>query len=275
MNGFMQSVCGQAVPYGSAVLWWLGQMGLLVKAGETVLCLDYFASDVPDRLLPPPVPASEVTGIHAFLGTHNHLDHIDHDAWKIWAQSCPGAKFVFPAPHLSSVLADGITEDRCLGLNDGESCRIGSVTVHAVASAHEFLDRDPETGLYPCLQYVIEGNGVRIYHAGDTLRYEGMLPKLQALGPVDAALLPINGRDGARYRRNIIGNMTFQESADLAGELGVRTAIPGHWDMFAGNTADPDAFIDYMDAKYTGLVRTVRPRYLEPIVIQGCPGAAP
>ncbi|MER2105044.1 MAG: hypothetical protein ABS999_24480, partial [Pseudomonas atacamensis] len=48
----------------------------------------------------------------------------------------------------------------------------------AIAAAHEFLDRDEGTGLYPCLQYIIEGNGVRIYHAGDTLRYEGMLPKL-------------------------------------------------------------------------------------------------
>ncbi len=275
MNGFMQSVCDRAVPYGTAVLWWLGQMGLLVRMGGTVLCLDYFASDVPDRLVPPPVPALEVAGVHAFLGTHNHLDHMDHESWKVWARSCPGAKFIFPAPHRASVLADGVAEDRCLGLNDGESCRVGDVTVHAVASAHEFLDRDPETGLYPCLQYVLEGNGVRVYHAGDTLRYEGMLAKLQALGPVDAALLPVNGRDGARYRRNIIGNMTFQESADLAGELRVRTAIPGHWDMFAGNTADPDAFIDYMDAKYPGLVRTVRPRYLEPVVIQGCPGAAP
>ena len=65
---------------------------------------------------------------------------------------------------------------------------------------YSFLSPDP-SGLYPCLQYVIEGNGVRIYHAGDTLRYEGMLPKLQAFGQMDAALLPINGRDGKRYRR--------------------------------------------------------------------------
>ena len=32
-----------------------------------------------------------------------------------------------------------------------------------------FLAPDAQ-GRYPCLQYVIEGGGVRIYHAGDTLR---------------------------------------------------------------------------------------------------------
>ena len=44
--------------------------------------------------------------------------------------------------------------------------------------------------------------------------------------------------------------MTFQESADLAGELGIRLAIPGHWDMFADNPGDPEAFADYLDVKY-------------------------
>ena len=267
MNEFLKSVRDLAVPHGSAALWWLGQMGLLVKLGETVLCVDYFASEDPERQVPPPVPAGEMAGVDAFLGTHDHLDHIDHGAWKTWAQCCPEAKFVFPALHRQAVLADGIGENRCLGLTEGDSCRIGEVTVHAVASAHEFLDRDPETGLYPCLQYVLEGNGVRIYHAGDTLRYEGMLGKLQAFGPVDAAILPINGRDGERYRRNCIGNMTFQEAVDLAGELKVKTVIPGHWDMFAGNPGDPDAFADYADAKYPGLMRVIRPEYLQPIML--------
>lgn len=267
MNTFLKQVHELPVPHGTAAAWWLGQMGLLVKMGGTVLCLDYFASDLPGRRVAPPIPAGEMEGIHAFLGTHNHLDHMDHESWKVWTRCCPEAKFVFPALHRRSVLEDGIPESGCLGLNDGRSCLVGEVRISAVAAAHEFLDRDPETGFYPCLQYVLEGNGVRIYHAGDTLRYEGMLAKLQAFGRIDAALLPINGRDGARYRRNCIGNMTFQEAADLAGELHVGTVIPGHWDMFADNPGDPDAFLDYLDAKYPGQLRAVRPEYLEPIFL--------
>ena len=264
MNAFLQSVRETPAPQGTAVLWWLGQMGLLIKMGDTVLCVDYYASESTDRQTPPPIPADEVAGIDAFLGTHDHLDHIDHGAWRRWAAQCPDAAFVFPALHRAAVLADGVRPERAVGLTEGGSCRIGGVTVRAIAAAHEFLSPDPETGFFPCLQYIIEGSGIRIYHAGDTLRYEGMLPKLQAFGPVDAALLPINGRDGARYRRGCIGNMTFQEAADLAGALEARLAIPGHWDMFADNPGDPTAFADYLDAKYPGRACRI-PRLLEPI----------
>ena len=267
MKNMMEEIMNEKVPDGSAVLRWLGQMGLLVKMGKTVLCIDYFASDLPGRQVAPPIPMEEMKGIDLFLGTHNHIDHIDHPAWQVWAACCPGAKFVFPKSHQMEVLGDGIAAERCIGMNDGESVRIGEITVRAVAASHEFLDPDPVSGLYPCLQYVIEGNGVRIYHAGDTLRYEGMLPKLKAFGRIDAALLPINGRDAERYQRDCIGNMTFQEAADLAGELKPELVLPGHWDMFADNPGDPDAFINYLSVKYGGKIRSVRPSLLCPVWI--------
>ncbi|MBQ9009379.1 MAG: MBL fold metallo-hydrolase [Clostridia bacterium] len=265
MNAFLKSVRETPAEMGEAVLWWLGQMGLLIKMGETVLCIDYYASPAARRQVNPPVPAEEVTGIDAFLGTHNHLDHMDHMSWRLWARQCPDALFVFPGVHAPSVLEDGVTEERMRGMNDGESCSVGDITIRALAAAHEFIDRDPVTGQVPALQYIIEGNGLRIYHAGDTLRYEGMLPALKAFGPIDAALLPINGRDGERYRRDCIGNMTYQEAVDLAGELRPGMVIPGHWDMFRNNPGDPDAFEDYLDAKYPGKVRCVRPRHGEPV----------
>ena len=268
MNEFMQSVRNTPTPYGTAALWWLGQMSLLVKIGNTVLSVDYFATDYPGRQVKPPVPAEEVTGVDAFLGTHDHLDHIDHDAWRIWARTCPDARFVFPEMHLLSVRADGIAADRCLALNDGGSCRVGDVTIRAIPASHEFLERDAETGLYPYLQYIIEGNGVKIYHAGDTVRYEGMMPRLRELGPFDAALLPINGRDGWRYSHDFLGNMTFQEAADLAGEILPRLVIPGHWDMFADNPGDPRAFADYLDAKYPGRIPCVIPEYRKLIPVR-------
>ncbi len=247
-----------------ATLCWLGQMGLMMQMGETRLCVDYFASPRADRQVPPPISADRVEGVQVFLGTHDHLDHIDHEAWKVWAKTCPDALLVFPEAHRDAVLADGIDGARARGMNDGETIRIRDVTIHAVAAAHEFLHRD-ENGRYPCLQYVIEWGGLRVYHAGDTLRYEGMLPRLQGFGRIDAALLPINGRDGRRYRRDCIGNMTFQEAADLAGELKPGLVIPGHWDMFADNPGDPAAFADYLDAKY-GMKCSV-PKIMEPIRI--------
>ena len=252
---------------GLTALRWLGQMGLMIQTDQTTLCVDYYASWDEARQTRPPVPAEELKGIDAFLGTHDHLDHIDHEAWKIWAKTNPDAKFIFPRKHMASVLADGVAPDHAVGLNEGESVRIGDFMIHAIAASHEFLEQDPETGLYPHLQYIIEGkNGVRIHHAGDTVRYEGMLPKIKAFGEIDIQLLPINGRDAGRYRQGCIGNMTWQEAADLAGETGARLVIPGHWDMFADNSADPGAFADYLDVKYHGKVTCLIPEVMEKIV---------
>ena len=66
MNALLRSVKDTLVPSGTAVLWWLGQMGLLIKVGDTVLCVDYYASDSPSRQIPPVIAAGEMTGITAF-----------------------------------------------------------------------------------------------------------------------------------------------------------------------------------------------------------------
>jgi L-ascorbate metabolism protein UlaG (beta-lactamase superfamily) len=249
----------------NVTIYWLGQMGLMIKSGNTTLCIDYFASPDSERQTQPPIPAKELTGVDAFLGTHDHLDHIDHEAWKIWAGNNPDAKFLFPRKHMEAVLSDGIAGENAIGLNAGESVTVGDATIHAVAASHEFLDKDPESGLYPYLQYIVEINGVRIHHAGDTVRYEGMLPAIKAFGDFDVELLPINGRDARRYLDNCIGNMTYQEAVDFAGEVGPKLVIPGHWDMFAHNSADPKEFEDYLYAKYGDRIKCRIPKVMEGI----------
>ena len=107
---------------------------------------------------------------------------------------------------------------------------------------------------------------MRIHHAGDTVRYEGMLSKVTQFGDIDIELLPINGRDGKRYMEHWIGNMTYQEAADFAGDVGTKIVIPGHWDMFADNGADPHEFADYLDAKYQGKITCMIPEGMEKIV---------
>ena len=61
--------------------------------------------------------------------------------------------------------------------------------------------------------------------------------------------------------------MTFQEAADLAGELRPGLVLPGHWDMFADNPGDPEAFMDYLNVKYEGRIRALQPSVMVPVVI--------
>jgi L-ascorbate metabolism protein UlaG (beta-lactamase superfamily) len=257
--------------------WWMGQLSYILKLGDKVLYLDAFLSPSKARNTPPLLKPEEVTNAAVIAGTHDHGDHIDRPVWPALARSSPQAKFVVPAllvPKLSAALK--IPEDRFVGLDDGASAQVAGVKITGVASAHEFLDQDPVTGKYPYLGYVIEGNGCRLYHSGDTCKYEGMETRLKKFGVIDVAFLPINGRDAPRLRSNCIGNMTFQEAVDLAGAVGVRLAVPSHWDMFKNNSEDPQKFIDYMAVKFPR-VRTLIPKLGERVTCraEGCPAGSP
>lgn len=265
------------VSAGQCALWWLGQLSYVAKLGEQVLYLDPYLSENKARTTPPLVKPGDVRHASVITGSHDHADHIDRPVWPALAQASPQAKFIVPdllKPRLAAAVK--VPEDRLVGLDDGTSVTIGAVRITGVAAAHEFLDRDPATGKHPYLGFIIEASGIRLYHAGDTCKYEGLESRLRQFGTIDVAMLPINGRDAVRLKSRCIGNMTYQEAVDLAGAVGVRLALPSHWDMFRNNSEDPQKFVDYMAVKFPQ-VRTMIPRHGERITWrgQGCPAAGP
>lgn len=252
---------------GEAALWWLGQHSFVLKLGRMVIYIDPYLSPSKDRLIPPLVEPGEVTNADLVIGTHDHIDHIDHPVWPVIAEASPGARFVCPELNRQSLIDElKLDPQRVIGMDDGQSWLTNGLRVSALASAHELLDRDEKTGHYPFLGVVLEAGGLTIYHAGDTCIYEGLVTKLRQWKRFDLMLLPINGRDAERFGKRIAGNMTYQEAADLAGTLGAQRAAPTHWDMFAMNPGDPDAFERYVEAKWPG-VEVLRPGYGQRVVI--------
>lgn len=250
-RALIEEIDGLKLQPGSLAFWWLGQMGYAVKIQETVFYIDPFLAPSRFRNVPPLLDPAEVTNADWVLGTHDHGDHIDSRAFTGIAAASPQARFVCSRVARPRVLALGIAPERVIGLDEGLVVQEADLSITPVASAHEFLDHDPELG-YPYLGYVIEQAGVCLYHAGDTTRYEGLRLKLEHW-PLDVAFMPINGRDAERLSRNCIGNMTYQETVDLAGELQPRLTVPGHYEMFSNNCEDPQKFADYMRVKYPHL----------------------
>ncbi len=248
-------ICETVPGEGEAAFWWLGQLGYAVKLGAVTFYIDAFLADNPRRRIPPLLNPAEITNADYIIGTHDHSDHIDRDVWHQLSVSSPGAVFLVPEkliPSLSKELQ--IEKSRFLGLEDKKMLHLkDGIQLTGIASAHEFLDQDPVTGQHPYAGVVLEGMGCRLYHSGDTCMYEGLLARLRSFGVMDVMFLPINGRDGVRYRSNIIGNMTYQEAVDLAGAVCPGLTVPGHYEMFSNNQEDPDRFEDYITAKYPGL----------------------
>jgi L-ascorbate metabolism protein UlaG (beta-lactamase superfamily) len=152
----------------------------------------------------------------------------------VLAAARPGLVLVAPEAH-RELAAERSGLDP-LGIDDGKTVEVAGFEITAVPAAHEAIERDAE-GRMLHLGYVVRCGADAIYHAGDTVRYEGMAERI---GEVDVALLPINGR---APERRVAGNLNGDEAAALAHELGARVAVPMHFEMFEFNTEPPDAFV--------------------------------
>ncbi len=256
----LREILSAAAGEAGMSVWWLGQHGFVIRQGSVLLWLDPFLTPMESRRVPPLLSPEDIPSGSIIFGSHDHADHIDRPAWRCIADRGTDVTFVVPEIHRESILADtGLHEERLIGLDDMVQKRVGAVLVTGIAAAHEFLERDRATGMHPFLGFVVETGGVVFYHSGDTCIYDGLQAKLRKWR-YDAVFLPINGRDARRLRSGCIGNMTYQEAADLAGSLGASVTVPGHFDMFEGNREDPELFADYMAVKYPAR-RVVVPDY--------------
>jgi len=251
-------------PRGTVALFWLGQAGFVVRGGRTTLAIDVFLTDRPDRRHPPPVAASELGFVDAFLATHEHRDHLDLPIWPALAEAAPDARFVVPAP-IAERAAGAVGTHRVVGAVPEVELAIGEARVTPVPACHGVDMADaygfgPTPGEYRFLGYVVDVGGVRIYHAGDTIRYDGMAERLRALG-VDVALLPINGRSAEREAQNLVGNLSAAEAADLAAEAGIRAVIPMHYELFARNSGDARALVERVASAHPEIAVHVLGRY--------------
>lgn len=229
------------VPRRSAVLVWFGQSSVALRLGGATVLVDPFLSPHPERLVPPPFAAEETRSVDLVLITHDHLDHLDEIALPAIAAASPNAVVVVPEDVAERVAQLGVERTRVRGLSADGRTEFGAVTVDAVPACHG-VGADDAYRLGPFLGYVLSAGGARVYHAGDTVVFDGLVERLRELR-VDLALLPINGRDDEREALGIVGNMDAREAAQLAYDIGVDAAVPMHWDMFASNPGDPAAFV--------------------------------
>jgi L-ascorbate 6-phosphate lactonase len=259
---------------GQVALWWLGQAGFALRAGGVTLLIDPFLSSGHNRVVPPPFAPEQADGVDAILCSHEHIDHLDADTLPAMAAASPEARVVVPTPIVSQVTDLGVAPEQVLGVQPEEPVELGAVTVHPLPACHgvDMADaysfgRELSGGLYRFLGFVVEADGMRVYHAGDTIVYDGMEDWLRRLAP-NVMLLPINGRDRYREAQNIVGNMDHREAAELATAVGVDLLIPMHYDMFAINRGFPAHLVDVVQRYYPDLAMMI-PNRERPFVLTG------
>jgi L-ascorbate metabolism protein UlaG (beta-lactamase superfamily) len=225
---------------GPLDLWWLGQSGFLVAHGGRHLLLDPYLSDSLTRkyadtdkphlrMTELVVDPAELGFVDVVTASHAHTDHLDPDTLRAL-----DAELIAPEAHRK--LATERAGRSPVGIDDGETVERAGFAITAVPAAHEEIERD-SAGRMLHLGYVVRCGTFTLYHAGDTIPYEG---QAERIGGVDVALLPINGR---APERRVAGNLDGEEAAALAHAIGARLAVPMHYEMFEFNTEPPDAFV--------------------------------
>jgi len=237
---------------GTIALWWLGQAGFAVRAGGLVLLLDPFLAPMAERVSPPAFDPEDAVDVDVVTCSHEHYDHLDLASLPAIARASPKARFVVPRPLVDAVAAAGVARERIIGAQPDERIRLDGVTLHPLPARHGVgmadaygFGRELSGGLYRFLGFVIDDGVVRVYHAGDTIAYDGQAERLRALG-VDVALLPINGRDHFREAAGIVGNLDHREAARLAADAKVDVLVPMHYDTFATNRGYPSHLVDFV-----------------------------
>ena len=184
-----------------------------------------------------PRPRTELDhAIDAVLISHMHQDHLDLPSLRSLGRNVP--LLVPPraggwlrrrgfrnAHELRPDEAVAVAESAATGDPSGipPTARPGEVKVRATIANHTGF-RPPFGPFGGCLGFVVEGSH-RIYFAGDT----DLFPEMDALGPIDVALLPVAGWGPTLGP----GHMNAHRAAQALQLIRPKVAIPIHWGTFA------------------------------------------
>lgn len=199
-------------------LRFLGQSGFQIQHGEHEVVIDPFVSQNPAS----PVEASELSPSHILL-THAHGDHYG-DTPDIAKRT--GATVVAAVEIAQYVSQRGMEGH---GMNIGGSFQFPFGRVQFTPAWHSSSFPDGTYGGMPT-GIVLEIDGKRIYHAGDTALFSDM--RLIGRKGLDLAMLPIGD----------FFTMGPDDALEAVKLLAPKAVIPIHYDTFDAIAQDAQAF---------------------------------
>lgn len=206
--------------YVRAHVHWFGQNSLRVDLAGAVIWID-----------PVGVTSGQMKA-DVILLTHDHPDHYSADDVERLRGPATVVLACFDAPGAERV-------------RPGASHAMGPLTIEAVPAYNvRKVQHHPRAKEY--CGFVLSGEGLRIYDAGDTER----IPE-QKTFTADVALLPL----GQIYTMDSV-----DDAVQAALDVKARVAIPVHFGTFEGTDADAAAFLRKLQAAGVEGVRLERGR---------------
>ncbi|MBW1710183.1 MAG: MBL fold metallo-hydrolase [Deltaproteobacteria bacterium] len=195
---------------------WLGHDGFYAEGSKIVYFDPYEISGGPKADL--------------ILITHEHFDHCSPDDV---AKVIKDDTVIVTEADSAQKLSGNVQV-----LKPGESTEVAGVKVTALPSYNVDKDFHPRANNW--LGFVVELDGVTIYHAGDA----DFIPEMKDLN-VDIALIPVSGT----YV------MTADQGIEAARAIKPRIAVPMHYGAIVGSEDDAKKFAEALKDEITVVIK--------------------
>ncbi len=220
-----------------AQLQFLGHASFKIQSDYSSILIDPFFTGNPYACCTP----DDFIALDAMLLTHGHFDHIKDAVTIAKETECT----IICNDKIAGYLASqGVSPETIEVMKAGETRNFlfGRVTVvPAVHNSQIHTDGEPLPDGEAC-GYVVEIEGHKVYHAGDTALFDGMR-ELRSMA-IDVALLPIGG----------VYTMDADEAVEAVKLIQPREVIPMHYNTFPNIAADPQAFARKVPAGVAAVV---------------------
>ena len=195
---------------------WLGHDSFYVKGSKVV----YFD----------PWEVSGVPKADVVLVSHEHFDHCSPDDV---AKLTKSDTIIVTEPASARKLSGNVKT-----VKPGESIVANGVKITAMPSYNTDKQFHPKGNNW--LGFVVELDGVKIYHSGDT----DFIPEMKNLS-VDIALIPVSGT----YVMNA------DQAVEAARAIGPKIAVPMHWGKIVGSEDDAKKFAAALEGEMKVVIK--------------------
>jgi L-ascorbate metabolism protein UlaG (beta-lactamase superfamily) len=163
------------------------------------------------------------------LITHDHADHLSlPDIKKIAGKD---TRFIVAINCEDKLKKEGYPNVR--SVSPGESVEISGLKIKAVPAYNLIKQYHKKTSNY--LGFVVDFNGISVYHTGDTER----IPEMKDI-TCDIILLPL----GQTYTMNSV-----EEAVEVVLDTKAMVVIPIHWGLYEGSENDAVKFAELLNKR--------------------------
>lgn len=217
-------------------LTFLGHAAVRLEIGDHEVLVDPFLSGNPVAA----AAADDLAPGHVLL-THGHHDHIGD---TVDLAKAHGATVVAAVEIAKWLAAQGVQDTVGINLGGGVDLPFGRVSLHPAWHSNS-LPGGGYGGMPAGV--LIEADGVRVYHAGDTALFSDLA--LVGRRGIDLALVPI----GDHF------TMGPDDAVEAVRLLAPREVVPIHYDTFPSIRQDAQAFRDRVEAETDARCRVLAP----------------